>query len=67
MPRRPREYLLRYQEQTKNNLERAQEKLKQMHDMYEETHPSHAEWCASMVMAIEILITQMDDFRKNFM
>ncbi len=67
MPRRPREFLLRYQEQTRNNLVRAQEKLKQMYDVYEPTHPSHAEWCSTTAMAIEILLDQLDDFRKKFM
>lgn len=67
MPRKPREYLLRYQSQTVNNVERAQEKLKEMHDMYEETHPQHAEFCATMVMSLEMLLDQLEGFKNRYM
>lgn len=67
MPRKPREYLLRYQSQTKNNLERAQEKLKEMHDMYDLSHPSHAQFCATMVMTIEMLLEQLENFKNEYM
>ena len=67
MPRKPREYLLRYADQTNNNLTRAQEKLKQMHDMYENTHPAHAQFCATMVMTIEMVMEQLESFKKDHM
>jgi len=67
MPRKPREYLLRYSDQTANHLERAQGKLQQMHDIYEKTHPEHAEFCATTVMLIEMVLNQVKGFKKDFM
>lgn len=62
MPRRPREYLLRYADQANNDLDRALEKLKQIADIYGETHPEYSAY----VVNIATIVLQAQEFLQKF-
>lgn len=67
MPRNTREYLLRFADESINDLVRALDKLAQIKDAYGDTHPDHR----TAVEQIGIIIAQAHElltaFRQNVM
>ena len=67
MPHSTREYLLRFADQAKNDLERASSNLQTMAEIYGEQKPDHAHFLLALVTALARLYELLDEFRKNRM
>ena len=67
MPRSTREYLLRFADQAKNDLERASSNLQTMAGIYGDRKPEHKAFLLMLVTLLARVYELLDEFRKNRM
>ena len=67
MPRSTREYLLRFADQAKGNLERASSNLQTMAGIYGDRKPEHTQFLLALVTLIARVYELLNEFRKNRM
>ena len=67
MPRSTREYLLRFADQAKGDLERASSNLQTMAGIYGDRKPEHKEFLLGLITLLARVYELLDEFRKNRM
>lgn len=67
MPRRKREYLLRWWSQAVNDLERCQENLRRLYEIYQDGYPEHADVVIVVVSTLKEAQKTLERFRQDMM
>lgn len=67
MPRRPREYNLRFADQALNDLERAFDRVQILITRYGDEYPDHKAYCDVICYMITQAHENLEKFRKEFM